>query len=157
MMEIEFIIPFRLEMRRTSPPSGVQKIIIGIDDPRLGRFADGTAIGGCGALRQAVTALGCEVTSNMTSLVVLNLPGALKGREKELVQMCRAEGFGIWPTLSEPVQVRIGILNQITPAAITDIVNRFGKAMNDMGANVDMEAINALLDKHYTAALEPAE
>ncbi|MCF6433570.1 aminotransferase [Leisingera sp. MMG026] len=109
------------------------------------------------ALRDAVTAMGCDVTSNMTSLVVLNLPGDLAGREKELVGNCRAVGFGIWPTLSEPVQVRIGILNQITPAAITDIVNRFGKAMNDMGANVDLEAINALLDQHYTAALEPAE
>ena len=109
------------------------------------------------ALRDAVTAMGCNVTSNMTSLIVLNLPGDLAGREKELVGNCRAVGFGIWPTLSEPVQVRIGILNQITPAAITDIVNRFGKAMNDMGAGVDMEEINALLDKHYTAALEPAE
>ena len=39
--------------------------------------------------------MGCEVTSNMTSLVVLNLPGALKGREMELVQNCRAQGFGI--------------------------------------------------------------
>ncbi|EDZ48196.1 aminotransferase, putative [Rhodobacterales bacterium Y4I] len=109
------------------------------------------------ALRDAVTAMGCDVTSNMTSLVVLNLPGDLAGREKELVGNCRAVGFGIWPTLSEPVQVRIGILNQITPAAITDIVNRFGKAMNGMGAKVDMGAINALLDKHYAPALEPAE
>jgi aspartate aminotransferase-like enzyme len=109
------------------------------------------------ALRDAVTAMGCDVTSNMTSLVVLNLPGDLAGKEKELVGNCRAVGFGIWPTLSEPVQVRIGILNQITPAAITDIVNRFGKAMNDMGANVDMAAVNALLDRHYSAALEAAE
>ena len=109
------------------------------------------------ALRDAVTAMGCDVTSNMTSLVVLNLPGDLAGKEKELVGNCRAVGFGIWPTLSEPVQVRIGILNQITPAAITEIVNRFGKAMNDMGANVDMAAVNALLDRHYSAALEAAE
>ena len=65
------------------------------------------------ALRQAVEAMGCEVTSNMPSLVVLNLPGKLAGREKELVQGARAQGFGIWPTLSEPVQVRIGILNQL--------------------------------------------
>ena len=47
------------------------------------------------ALRQAVEALGCEVTSNMTSLVVLNLPGALAGREKELVGNCRARDFCI--------------------------------------------------------------
>src|ERR1700687_6181063 len=42
------------------------------------------------ALRQAVQAMGCEVTSNMTSLVVLNLPGKLAGKEKELVAKCRA-------------------------------------------------------------------
>jgi alanine-glyoxylate transaminase / serine-glyoxylate transaminase / serine-pyruvate transaminase len=103
------------------------------------------------ALRQAVTAMGCDVTSNMTSLVVLNLPGALAGREKELVQTCRAAGFGIWPTLSEPVQVRIGILNQLSEAAITDIVMRFGNAMNAMGASVDLGQIEHGLTRHYNA------
>ena len=43
------------------------------------------------ALRQAVEAMGCEVTSNMTSLVVLNLPGKLKGKEKDLVASARAK------------------------------------------------------------------
>lgn len=105
------------------------------------------------ALRDAVTAMGCEVTSNMTSLVVLNLPGDLAGREKELVGNCRAVGFGIWPTLSEPVQVRIGILNQINRAAITDIVTRYGKAMNDLGAGLDLEEILTGLDTHYDTAL----
>ena len=38
------------------------------------------------ALRQAVEAMGCEVTSDMPSLVVLNLPGQFAGKEKELVQ-----------------------------------------------------------------------
>ena len=104
------------------------------------------------ALREAVTAMGCEVTSNMTSLVVLNLPGALAGREKELVQSCRAFGFGIWPTLSEPVQVRIGILNQLSPAAITDIVTRFAKAMNAMGANVDLAGMSRHLGRYYQPA-----
>lgn len=104
------------------------------------------------ALRQAVQAMGCDVTSNMTSLVVLNLPGALAGREKELVQACRAVGFGIWPTLSEPVQVRIGILNQLSVAQITDIVTRFGAAMNAMGANVDLDRVLAGLDSYYLAA-----
>jgi alanine-glyoxylate transaminase / serine-glyoxylate transaminase / serine-pyruvate transaminase len=103
------------------------------------------------ALRQAVTAMGCDVTSNMTSLVVLNLPGALAGREKELVQTCRAAGFGIWPTLSEPVQVRIGILNQLSESAITDIVMRFGNAMNAMGASVDLGQIEHGLTRHYNA------
>lgn len=101
------------------------------------------------ALRAAVTALGCEVTSNMTSLVVLNLPAALAGREKELVQHCRAAGFGIWPTLSEPVQVRIGILNQLSQAAITDIVTRFAQAMTDLGAQPDTEAATNALAKTY--------
>ena len=52
----------------------------------------------------------------------------------DLVTGCRAHGFGIWPTLSEPIQVRIGILNQLTPEAITEIVSRFADAMLDMSA-----------------------
>ena len=101
------------------------------------------------ALRDAVTAMGCEVTSNMTSLVVLNLPPALAGREKELVQACRARGFGIWPTLSEPVQVRIGILNQLSQAAITEIVTRFATALNEMGAGLDLDEVTQGLERHY--------
>jgi aspartate aminotransferase-like enzyme len=94
-------------------------------------------------LSAAVSAMGCDVTSNMTSLVVLNLPGDLAGREKELVGGCRAEGFGIWPTLSEPVQVRIGILNQLTKEAVLDIIGRFATAMQKMGAEFDKAAILA--------------
>lgn len=105
------------------------------------------------ALREAVIAMGCTVTSNMTSLVVLNLPYSLKGREMELVQACRASGFGIWPTLSAPVQVRIGILNLLTQDAITEIVTRFGRAMQDMGASVDLRAILDRLDTHFKTAL----
>ncbi|WP_284165594.1 aminotransferase class V-fold PLP-dependent enzyme [Frigidibacter sp. SD6-1] len=105
------------------------------------------------ALRAAVEAMGCVVTSNMTSLVVLNLPPALKGREKELVQTCRAEGFGIWPTLSEPVQVRVGILNQLGEARITEIVSRFADALNALGAGVNKEQVMAGLARHYRAAL----
>lgn len=105
------------------------------------------------ALRDAVTAAGCKVTSNMTSLVVLNLPDSLKGREMELVQACRAKGFGIWPTLSEPVQVRIGILNLLNQPAITDIVTRFVGQMNEMGAGVDLQRITERLDEHYQTAV----
>lgn len=94
-------------------------------------------------LRQAIEAMGCEVTSNMTSLVVCNLPGALAGREKELVGGCRAEGFGIWPTLSEPTQVRVGILNQLTHEAINDIVSRYADAMLKMGADFSKADIMA--------------
>jgi alanine-glyoxylate transaminase/serine-glyoxylate transaminase/serine-pyruvate transaminase len=101
------------------------------------------------ALRAAVVAMGCEVTSNMTSLVVLNLPPAFAGREMELVQNCRAAGFGIWPTLSAPVQVRIGILNLLNQKDITEIVTRFGQAMIDLGANVDVAAVTAGLELHY--------
>lgn len=103
------------------------------------------------ALRDAVEAMGCKVTSNMTSLVVLNLPEKLAGREAELVQACRAAGFGIWPTLSEPVQVRIGILNLLNQNAITDIVTRFAAAMRKMGADIDMGRVNDRLEQHYQA------
>ena len=100
-------------------------------------------------LRDAVEMMGCTVTSNMTSLVVLNLPENLAGREMELVQHCRAQGFGIWPTLSEPVQVRIGILNQLTRHAVTEIINRFAQAIRDLGGMVDQSEIDALLDARY--------
>lgn len=105
------------------------------------------------ALRTAVTALGCEVTSNMSSLVVLNLPPSLARREKELVQNARAKGFGIWPTLSEPVQIRIGILNQLSEAAITEIVTRFAAEMKAMGASVDVGLALKALETHYAAAM----
>ncbi|MGH8556324.1 MAG: aminotransferase [Methylococcales bacterium] len=101
------------------------------------------------ALRQAVQSMGCEVTSNMTSLVVLNLPGALAGRERELVNGCRAEGFGIWPTLSEPVQIRIGILNQLTVEAITEIVSLFVDAMLKMSAGFKKNDIMNQLKAYY--------
>jgi len=104
------------------------------------------------ALRQAVEAMGCEVTSNMTSLVVLNLPGKLAGREKELVQGARAQGFGIWPTLSEPVQVRIGILNQLSPEQIGEIVSRFADAMLAMGAQFDKQQVMNQLKSYYAKA-----
>jgi alanine-glyoxylate transaminase/serine-glyoxylate transaminase/serine-pyruvate transaminase len=101
------------------------------------------------ALKQAVQAMGCEVTSNMTSLVVLNLPGNLAGKEKELVTKCRAEGFAIWTTLSEPVQIRIGILNQLTVEAISDIIGRFADAMINMGADIDKGAVMQGLNAYY--------
>lgn len=101
------------------------------------------------ALREAVTAMGCDVTSNMTSLVVLNLPEALAGREMELVQNCRARGFAIWPTLSAPAQVRIGILNQTDQRAISQIVRLFAEAMNELGAGLDLDAVASDLDAYY--------
>ena len=105
------------------------------------------------ALRQAVEAMGCDVTSNMPSLVVLNLPADLAGREMELVQRCRAKNFGIWPTLSEPVQVRIGILNQLSEAAITDIVTRFAIELEALGAKIDRNRVDAVLARHYGTAI----
>ncbi|MFO7478217.1 MAG: aminotransferase [Methyloceanibacter sp.] len=104
------------------------------------------------ALRQAVEAMGCDVTSNMTSLIVLNLPGKLKGKEKELVQGARAQGFGIWPTLSEPVQVRIGILNQLSPEQIGEITSRFADAMLAMGAQFDKQQVMNQLKSYYAKA-----
>lgn len=105
------------------------------------------------ALRSAVEAMGCEVTSDMPSLVVLNLPGTLAGREMELVQHCRAQNFGIWPTLSEPVQVRIGILNLLNERAISDIISRFGTAIRDLGGSFDQSAVEAALQSHYGRAV----
>jgi len=99
-------------------------------------------------LRAAMQAMGCEITSNMTSLVVCNLPKNLAGMEKDLVTTCRAEGFGIWPTLSEPVQVRVGILNQLTVESLTEIVNLFANAMLKMGANFDQASIMSDLAKY---------
>lgn len=101
------------------------------------------------ALREAVEAMGCEVTSNMTSLVVCNLPGELAGKEKELVQGARAEGFCIWPTLSEPVQIRIGILNQLSEEQITEIVSRFADRMLEMGADFDKAKVMSGLQSYY--------
>lgn len=105
------------------------------------------------ALRDAVTAMGCKVTSNMTSLIVLNLPDEMEGREMELVQHCRAQNFGIWPTLSEPVQVRIGILNLLTQSSIIDIVTRFGAAMKELGATFDQDAVDQALNQNYVHAI----
>src|SRR6185437_9779933 len=86
------------------------------------------------ALRQAVEAIGCDVTSNMTSLVVLNLPGKLKGKEKE------------------PVQVRIGILNQLSPEQIAEITGRFADAMLAMGAEFDKAKVMNGLKSYYAKA-----
>ena len=104
------------------------------------------------ALRAAVEAMGCDVTSNMPSLVVCNLPGKFKGKEKELVAGCRERGFGIWPTLSEPVQVRIGILNQLSPEQIGEIVSRFADAMLAMGAEFDKQKVMSGLKSYYAKA-----
>ena len=103
------------------------------------------------ALRLAVEAMGCVVSSDMTSLVVLNLPGKLAGLEKDLVAKCREEHFGIWPTLSSPVQVRIGILNQLNQEAISDIVGRFADAMLKMGASFNKEEVMQELAEYFSS------
>ncbi len=104
-------------------------------------------------LRDAVVELGCEVTSDMPSLIVLNLPPELAGREMELVQNCRARGFGIWPTLSAPVQVRIGILNQLNRKSVSRIVRLFAEAMRELGGQIDRDAIEALLESRYGTSM----
>ena len=106
-------------------------------------------------LRSAIEAMGCKVTSNMTSLVVFDLPAEFEGMEKELVQKARAEGFAIWNTLSDPPQIRVGILNQLTVEAISDIVGRFADSMIGIGAQVDkaaiLEELHAHLDRRSAA------
>lgn len=108
------------------------------------------------ALREAVESVGCKVTSNMTSLIVLNLPQELAGREMELVQNCRARGFGIWPTLSEPVQIRIGILNQLNRDAVTQITTLFVEAMMELGATVTPAQATQSLDSFYESISKAA-
>ena len=61
--------------------------------------------------------------------------------------------FGIWPTLSEPVQVRIGILNLLTQKSVTDIVNRFAQAIRDLGGSVDDAFVNDALNASYNCAV----
>ena len=92
-------------------------------------------------LRAAIEAMGCKVTSNMTSLVVFDLPEAFSGKEKELVTGCRAAGFAIWNTLSEPAQIRVGILNHLNFDTINDIVGRLADAMIKTGIEVDKAQI----------------
>ena len=58
-----------------------------------------------------------------------------------------------WPTLSAHVQIRIGILNQLSAAAISEIVNRFAQAIRDLGGDVDQSMIDDLLDQHYSVAV----
>lgn len=100
-------------------------------------------------LSEAIESMGCQVTSNMTSLVVFNLPHDFIGREKELVQNCRIEGFGIWPTLSEPTQIRIGFLNQLNQIAITDIIGRFSDAMNNIGITVYKTKVMEQVERRF--------
>ena len=51
------------------------------------------------------------------------------------------------------MQIRIGILNQLRPAAIWEIVRRFADAMRALGADVDQDAIDTVLDRHYAPAV----
>jgi len=102
-------------------------------------------------LRTALESMGCKITSNMPSLVVFDLPGALAGREKELVTGCRAEGFAIWNTLSEPAQIRIGILNQLTVPTMNEIVGRYADAMIAMGADIDKTRILSELNSYLAS------
>ena len=98
-------------------------------------------------LSGAFRTMGCNVTSDMTSLVVLNLPENLSGREMEFVQHCRAENFGIWPTLSEPVQVRVGILNLLTDESISEIITKFGSALKELGGQFDDKLVELEINK----------
>ena len=102
-------------------------------------------------LRTAIEAMGCKVTSNMTSLVVFDLPDAFTGHEKSLVTGCREAGFAIWNTLSEPAQIRVGILNHLNFETINEIVGRFADAMIKMGAEVNKQQILDDLNSYLAA------
>jgi len=47
------------------------------------------------------------------------------------------------------VQVRIGILNQLSPEQITEITSRFADAMLKMGAEFDKAKVMAGLNSYY--------
>ena len=51
-----------------------------------------------------------------------------------------------------PIQVRIGILNQLSPEQITEIVSRFAGAMLDMGAEFDKQQVMNGLKSYYAKA-----
>jgi alanine-glyoxylate transaminase/serine-glyoxylate transaminase/serine-pyruvate transaminase len=102
-------------------------------------------------LRNAIESMGCNVTSNMPSLLVFDLPAEFEGKEKELVAGCRANGFAIWNTLSDPPQIRVGILNQLTTSALSDIVGRFADAMIGIGVEIDKDKIMQDLQDHLAS------
>lgn len=104
------------------------------------------------ALKHALESTGCTVTSDMTSLLVLDLPAHLKGQEKDFVNGCRAENFCIWPTLSEPTQIRVGILNLLTEEHLSEIVRRFCLALNKFQVAADPDAtVKLALEKLRSA------
>ena len=105
------------------------------------------------ALRQAVEAMGCDVTSNMTEpRSCSTCRASSRARRRSWCRARARQGFGIWPTLSEPVQVRIGILNQLSPAQIGEIASRFADAMLDMGAEFDKQKVMNGLKSYYAKA-----
>ena len=64
---------------------------------------------------------------------------------------CRAAGFAIWNTLSDPPQIRVGILNQLTTEALSDIVGRYADAMIGIGAEIDKDKIMQDLRAHLAS------
>jgi hypothetical protein len=48
--------------------------------------------------------------------------------------------------------VRVGILNQLTPKAITEIASRFADAMLEMGAEFDKRKVMNGLKSYYAKA-----
>ena len=50
------------------------------------------------------------------------------------------------------MQVRIGILNQLSPEQIAEIVGRFADAMLGMGAEFDKQKVMGGLKTYYAAA-----
>jgi alanine-glyoxylate transaminase/serine-glyoxylate transaminase/serine-pyruvate transaminase len=50
------------------------------------------------------------------------------------------------------VQIRIGILNQLSPDQITEIVSRFADAMLAMGADFDKQKVMNQLKSYYAKA-----
>ncbi|MCP4391025.1 MAG: aminotransferase, partial [Gammaproteobacteria bacterium] len=52
----------------------------------------------------------------------------------------------------EPTQIRVGILIQLIPEAINDIVGRFADAMIELGVAVDKDKILEDLNSYLASA-----
>jgi hypothetical protein len=53
--------------------------------------------------------------------------------------------------LSDPPQIRVGILNQLTTSALSDIVGRFAEAMIGIGVGIDKDKIMQDLQDHFAS------
>ena len=71
----------------------------------------------------------------------------------ELTRQRIGQMFGESIADQVPVQVRIGILNQLNREAVSQIVRLFAEAIRELGGEVDQDAIEALLESRYGTSI----